>query len=278
MTTPQDLDDIRNHLYTLAERWWIASLSVTAATVMISVAALWFDAPRWVTIAGLLSVFAPVAVAWAREIASTNLLRADKCRRLILYADGLGHEISREELAQVRAWAMGSILENAPFTRPYYSSEKAPGPQRLADIVTESAFFTEHLARKLEIGLWAAFGIALAAAFTILYMIDLQTDITGQLWGMIAKSIATFIAFLISGDFLLLARKFSKLREEAHNAYQRCAHFRNKQDLSVDEVRVVVEDYGIALLQAPPIPSWLYLAYRDPLNHIYRKSHSSGPS
>ena len=270
MTIPQDLEDIRHHLYTRAEQYWITSLCVSTLTLVFSIAVLWFDASGWIIFAGVLSLATPVVVAWARDQASTSLLRADKCRRLILYADGLGHEISHEDLAQVRAWVMGLTLTEAPFTRPYYQSEKAPGSRRLADIVAESAFFTEHLARKLEFMLWVAFGAALVAACAILYLFDLQSDAPAQLLGTVAKSIATVIAFLISGDLLLLAKKFGELREEAHHVFQRCAHLRKEQSLSADEVRVVVDDYGIALLQAPPIPSWLYLAYRDPLNNIWR--------
>lgn len=47
------------------------------------------------------------------------------------------------------------------------------------------------------------------------------------------------------------------------------------EEPSHDEVREVVEDYGVALLQCPPIPAWLYSWFRDPLNDIYRDSHQT---
>lgn len=225
----------------------------------------------WVTSVGVAAGLLPVAVTWLRELATGFQVRADKCRRLILYSDGLGIDVSAASVAEVKAWAAGKALAEAPFVRPFYSSIKAPGPQRLADIVTESAFFTEHLAAKIQFWLWAIFGLTLVASIFALNLADLAIG-TSQLL-LVAKSIAVFIAFVISGDVALLAKKYGDLRSDARHAFQRCAQLRDMEKLSHDEVREVVEDYGIALLQCPPIPAWVYKWFRDPLNDIYRDCH-----
>lgn len=271
-----DLSDIRNHLYQTAEDWWIRSLVFSVITLLISVFALWYTTAVWVGVAGVISIIAPVAITWMREIASTCMLKGDKCRRLILYADGLGTEIPADELAQVRAWRLGCELREAPFVRPYYSSDRLPGAQRLADIVAESAFFTHHLASKLSAGLWASFVCALILSCIVLYFADfMESGGPGSLIP-IAKSVAVFVAFLIAGDFLLIAKKFSDLKNDAHQTLTRCVHLRSGAHIDTDEVRSIVEDYGISLLQAPPIPGKLYLHYRDELNEIYRDSHFHG--
>jgi len=68
-------------------------------------------------IAGFLALVAPIGVVWLREWASMLTQQADKCRRLILYADGLGEEISKEDLATVRSWTTAIQLKAEPFIR-----------------------------------------------------------------------------------------------------------------------------------------------------------------
>ena len=268
-----DLADLRNHLYGRAEWLWQGSLVLSGTVLVLTLWGFWSNVPSWLSVTGVAAIIAPVVVAWMREAASELIVRGDKCRRLILYADGFGREIASSELAEVRAWGLGVDTDTAPFVRPYYSSREAPGPRRLADILTESAFFTKQLAAKVRGGLTGAFILAIAAAAAALYLADLvsNTGLPGLL--IAAKSVATFIAFLISGDFLLLMKKYGDLEQEGGRTYERCARLRIQQDLREHEVISVAEDYGVALLQCPPIPVWLYLRYRDALNNVYRRSH-----
>lgn len=276
MTFPVELAHISNHLYRRARCWWTCSVVISVGALSLTLAGLWIATPGWIGLGGLFALAAPGAIAWARELASVSLFRADKCRRLMLYADGLGHKVSAEDLAQVKAWTLHSRVKEAPFVGPYYSSTKAPGAQRLADIVAESAFFTAQLASKAAVVLWVSFGLALATAAISLYSADLTSHVTQRVILLVAKSTAVLVSFLIAGDFLLIAKKYTGLQYEARQAFARCAQLRNDTTVSVDEVRTVAEDYGVALLETPPIPRALYKFYRDELNRIYRTSHAGG--
>ena len=273
MAEHDTLAEVRNHLYLRAEVLWQASLALAIATLVLTVVSVWAHNPFLLGLTGIAAVILPIAIVWIRESASTFLIRGDKCRRLILYADGLGQEIAPSDLAEVRAWSVGGKLGPAPFSPPYFSSKLAPGVQRLADIVTESAFFSVHLARKLQVWLWISFGLLLTCAIFTLYLADLAAGQSSEGLNLVAKSIAVFIGFLISGDFAILAKKYGDLRSETRHIYQRCAQLREDTHPSPEVVRAVIEDYNIALVQCPPIPSWLYARYRDQLNEIYRDSH-----
>ncbi len=275
MFDTNDLPNVRNHLYKRAELWWTYSLAVSTITLGSAFVAVWIDGPVSLSFAGIFALAAPISIAWMREAASLNLLRGDKCRRLILYADALGDEIKPEDRAQIRAWTIKTPLKEAPFVRPYYSSAMAPGPNRLADIVAESAFFTEHLSGKLAAWLWLAFGLSVAAVCIILYVVGMQWTSSDRVALLVAKSAAVLVSFLLAGDFLLIAKKYSDLRIEAQQAFVRCSLVRNESGVGVNEIRTIAEDYNIAVLQAPPIPAWLYLIYRDDLNRIYRVSHTA---
>ena len=148
-----DLADLRNHLYGRAEWLWQGSLVLSGIVLALTLWGFWSNTPSWLSITGLAAIISPVMVAWMREAASELVVRGDKCRRLILYSDGFGHEIASSELAEARAWGLGVNPNAAPFVRPYYSSREAPGARRLADILTESAFFTKQLAARVRAGL-----------------------------------------------------------------------------------------------------------------------------
>lgn len=275
MTLPADLVNIRNHLYRRVQYWWLISLAISVGVLALALLGLWFATRRLIGLGGLFALLAPAAIAWAREAASLNFLRADKCRRVMLYGDGLGHPVSAEDLAQIRAWALGSRIKDAGFVKPYYSSTKPIGPQRLADIVAESAFFTEFLSGKMAGALWVSFVLVLVGAALALYAADFTSERAEHVVLLLAKSAAVLVSFLLAGDVLLLAKKYGDLRREAHHAFLRCAQLREEPGLSVDIVRTVVEDYGMALLQAPPILTFVYSLYRDELNRIYRVSHTT---
>ena len=277
MGTPKDIEDLRNHLYTSGEKLWWLSFWVVLGTQALMLVALWINNASLVAVVSFIALAAPILIAWLREKANTAVLRADRCRRLILYAEGLGRPITGEELSEVRAWGMGSIVEDADFVAPYYTSEKPVGPNRLADITAESSFFTCQLSERVLGTLWLVLLLSLCMVFTILFLSDILTplerqDITGPIINL-AKSMAIVIAFLLSGDFLLLIKKYSDLRSMANDTFRQCVSLRDNESLQEPHMRWIIENYNIGLIQSPPIPDMYYRKYKDELNNIYRESH-----
>jgi len=275
-TAPNDLANIRNYLFLRAERLWEWSLVLAVGMVGATVAGLWINTPWIVSSIGLIALAFPVAVSWMRDTANDAQLKAEKCRRLILIADGLGHDIAPAELAEVRAWGLGVTLDAAPFVKPYYSSALPDGTQRLADIAAEAAFFSAQLAGKVAAGVRLAFIISVVACVVALMLIDLPGTAAKPILILVAKSTAVFLVFLISGDFFLIAKRYGNLQHASRQALDRCARLRADSAALAEEVRSAVEDYAVALMQCPPIPAWLYLRYRDDLNTVYRSSHQVG--
>lgn len=268
----KDLPDIRNHLYDKAEKLWWWSLYITLGAQLSSLIAVLINKALILTITGFLALIAPIGVAWLREWAGTLTQQADKCRRLILYADGLGEEISKEDLATVRSWTTGIQLKAAPFTRPYYASNLPNGSNRLVDIVAESAYFTSYLAGRVAGYLLIILAVSALVVISILYFstaVSNSTNITIT----IAKSAISAVAFLLAGDVFLLCKKYSDLKVKAEETFKVCAALRDKPQLSLYQAMQTVEDYHLVLIQSPPIPFKLYFKYRDPLNSAYQESY-----
>lgn len=210
----KDLPDIRNYLYDEAEKLWWWSLYLTLAAQLSSLVAVLINKAWVLAIGGFLALVAPIGVVWLREWASTLTQQADKCRRLILYADGLGEEIPKEDLATIRAWTTGTQLKAAPFTRPYYASQLPSGSNRLVDIIAESAYFTCHLAGKVAGYLQIIFAISALALIGILYF-SISVPNSANIVIIVAKSAISAIAFFLAGDIFLLWKKYSDLKVQA---------------------------------------------------------------
>jgi lysylphosphatidylglycerol synthetase-like protein (DUF2156 family) len=271
MEQQKNLSDIRNYLYDKAEKLWWMSLCIAIGTLFLSLIAVWAD----LTIIGFMAIASPIVITWLREIAADTTNKADKCRRIILYADGLGQEIPKHELANIYAWGMGGTIEKAPFVSPYYSSILNAGPNRLADIIAESSFFTYQLVDRLNFRFKFIFYLSIIMVVGILYTSDILVNNSNQenLLSIFSKSVAIVIAFLISGDFFLLMKKYSDFRTAAKETFDKCVKMRDTADLKEKDILQTVEDYNIAIIQSPPIPSRFYLKYKDELNKIYRESH-----
>lgn len=279
MAVPKDIDDLRNHFYNRVGILWWATWWIAAGTQGIALITIWITATTGLAFLAIVILAAPIVIAWLREKANEAARRADKCRRVILYADGLGRSITKEELAEIRAWGMGAAPTGATFVPPYYSSTKSMGPNRLADIVAESSFFTSQLAERMLKKMWAIFIVSLGVLAAVLSLSDLFTPAdSASLAGSIdklSKAVASIIVFLISGDFLLLIKKYKDLQSLAYYTFHRAAKLRDQDSLPESQILALVEDYNIGVSQAPPIPARLYERYKDELNKVYRESHKA---
>jgi hypothetical protein len=273
-----DIVDIRNYLYSRSAILWWAAFGIALATQLIALFGVWFDQTAILTIAGSAALIAPVLITWLREEANASFLRADRCRRMLLYADGMGRMPAEHDLAEVRSWTIGRHLAKASFLAPYYSSTKSPGTNRLVEHVAESAFFTHQLSERMGKFVSRIFVVSLLILAATLWMsgIFLPTEkVSDHGFQRFAKSAALMIAFLISGDLLLLWKKYRDLADQTLQIFRQGGSLRTLGDLREHQIMPIIEDYDIALNQGPPIPQRLYKKYVDELNRIYRETYLS---
>jgi hypothetical protein len=272
MTILKDLPNIRNYLYDQAEKLWWWSLYLTLGAQLSSLIAILINQAWFLAITGLLALVPPIGVVWLRELANKHIQQGDKCRRLILYSDGLGEDIPKDDLAIIRAWTTGTQLQSAPFIHPYYASKLPIGANRLVDIIAESAYFTLHLAGKAAQYLLIIFAISALLLISILY-VSISIPNSGSVVIVVAKSAISAITFFLAGDIFLLWKKYSDLKIQANETFKICAILRDKPQLSISQAMQTVEDYHLSLIQSPPIPLKLYIKYQDHLNHAYQESY-----
>jgi hypothetical protein len=165
-------------------------------------------------LAGVVAVFAPkvtlsypwialplaLVVAWISSQASKFKGMAETAKRQHELLAGFGIAPSGGQLADLRVnLPKGLPEETDKFLRQgiTYSSGKPPGPVRVLENLSESAWFTKHLAEWCCILLRAVFVISLVVAVSLLLIS--ATTLAGTPVGLgAAKCVAATLLFLIS--------------------------------------------------------------------------------
>ena len=266
-----NLSDVRNHLYNRAELYWWISLALSLGIPLATFATIIFKIPEIQVTIGFIAVLSPFGVVWLREIAGDKSIKADRCRRSILYADGLGHDIAPEELLRIKACTLNGNIKAADFEKPYYDSRYDPGPKRLIDIVKQSAFFTSHLAEIVS-GYLTRILIVLGIALIAIVYFGLPKLAGSQNLALIAKSATIIISTLYAGDILWLKLKYSDLHRESESTITQSAAMIQRQELTESEAFRLVEEYHLTINLNPPIPNYVYKKHAQRLNGIYRES------
>lgn len=267
-----DLPDIRNYLYDKAERFWWYSLYFYIGIPILSVMILNLNIIWLQTLFGFIALLSPFGIVWIREIAAQYTIKADKCRRLILYADGLGNDIPHIEQIKLKALVKNANIKSAVFESPYYTSSFSHGPYRLIDIVKESAFFTSELSKEVSEILKILLVILFVVFIFVFYYGITITQHAKEIQN-IAKSAIIIVSFLYCGDFYWLWRKYSTYCNETDKILHKCTDILKNGDLKISDVFQIIEDYHLLINSNPPIPKALYIKNYEKLNRIYRETY-----
>lgn len=279
MEKQKDLHDIRTTLFDKSECFWLLSIFLGIITQVIVLILPFIENDPFVTTTGFLLILFPILSSIVKEWSNSYKNQGDKCRRLILYSDGLGNEITPHDLSNIRCALLGKVrFKEAPYIKPYYSSSFTPGYRRLADITAESAFFTFHLAKKMVFLVSMLIIISIAILAAAVYFIYIAANSSGTLvenqnLAIIAKTVAITMSFIFSCEMFFLWFKYNSLSNVASSVYKDCDKLRNEESPGSMQVTQAIEEYHVTLIQSPPIPKFIYLKYRDQLNDAYRKSH-----
>lgn len=99
----------------------------------------------------------------------------------------------------------------------------------------------------------------------------IQSNVSKSESALAAKVITLMIVFFVSGDFSSHYRKFSNLSKLSDKILSKCDNLHNEKGNSLDyEVIRVMDDYNCALIQSPPIPTFVYKLKLSKLNEAWR--------
>ena len=278
MIMKENIENIKFSLYQKAEQLWWLSLLGWILAVIFALIAIYADDSN-LEIVGVISAVLPFCIIWLRELSAGYSYKADKCRRLILYSDGLGENPSVSELLLIKGYMLGDKLSEAFYDPPYYDSVLPVGPARLLDIAGESAFFTKELSEKTV----KVLNVILLSFLFLLVILGLSSkfwlgfaEISEQGLVNFIQMFSLFILSLVAGDIFLLRAKYIALATESKNIFESIFLLKKSGDIMVHDVMRLASDYDACVQSCPPIPTVIYKKYLQELNNIYKDVVGNG--
>lgn len=220
----------------------------------------------------------PFIIAALAILAELAMIRSDVLksmgqgiRRKLDLQDSFGWEIPSAEFSDMLVRCPHSVKANAQrdnTTEPYFSSTEPPGPERALHNISESAWWTKHLAETMTKLCITALVLGVSGALVVL-IIALQTlhEHTAQV--NTARIVTGFLMLLLSTGLIKLILGYSSLAKKAGcSEANSCRLIKTQHPEELDAFKVMYE-YHVDRAAALIIPTWIWKRRKDELNRIW---------
>ena len=230
----------------------LASFATPWAGIAVTVAALAGSLFRW------------WGNSWRRH--AERLLRAKELR------DGLDWPVASKMFADLRE-TYSSLAERAGARqaeqRDFYDTDDPVRPRRLLEMLRESTWWSERLAR---------FALRLSIALvTVLVLLCLSAGLpliealsgAPPHFAQLVSLYTALISLLFACDLGRLLIGYGRFAADSRDAYGQLNALAAHPDPAESEVLSAVLDYQFARAEAPPIPDWIWRARGETLNQTW---------
>jgi hypothetical protein len=210
------------------------------------------------------SVVLATGTVYFRLMTSAKKGVAEKGRRAVVLADGLGKPIEGKRLSDLRTTFSVSETEAKAWEDPnYYESTAPAGAERLAAMVQESAFWSRYLYLKSARRSWMFFILFALVSFGFLLGI---VTVQPSEWRMkLAQVSCLIVALLLARDHLGRAISFTNASHEAD-----AIDHRLEGNVNLESVLLAFGDYNCITESTPLVESGLYRTEKALLSQIWQ--------
>lgn len=161
-----------------------------------------------------------------------------------------------------------------PVTEPYFASKEPAGPVRALWNVSESAWWTKHLAQSMATYCWGTVILGIIVSFIIL-IVALQATSTHTTQVNVARIVTALLMLFLSLGLIKLAIGYSSLSKNSGSseAAAERALQTTPEELSAFKV---MYDYHLNRAADPLIPTWIWKMRRDELNQTWNEHRNGG--
>lgn len=264
------LETLVNRAYDRAKRWAGALLILQSGLFLAGVLAIFW--PAWTLTYPWLAVPLALVGAWISARASKFKGMAEGAKRQHEYVAGFGVKPSLRELANLRQSLKNQLSPEADNLLKLgitYASEESCGPRRTLENLSESAWFTKHLATHCVHWVATTFIVTLVIAISLLLWS--AAEVTGIAAGAAAaKSLAATFTFLISVGSIRSWVGYAKLERIADKIDGDASTMLATADPSTFEVQRLLTEYQVTRASAPLIPTWIWKVHRNSMNEDWK--------
>lgn len=258
--------------------WWIARGLQFAVLVIGIVVTIWNILPSELT---LLASFASIGSAVAQWVSDHRKGNAQAIHRKFEFLDALGWEVSTRELRNLHVSLPKGVktkLDKSPNSPYNYFASKTPrSPRRLMENLTETTFFSQHLAMRSAV-IFGSITVVIFALALIILVFTLQGSSTQPTGTVAAKVIVSVLAFLFTAGFVRLTYEFYRFAQTANRVEEGACLLLKQSDIELQEAIKLYHEYQLARAGSPLIPTQVWKSMRDELNKRWEQYEQPKPA
>lgn len=193
----------------------------------------------------------------------------ERARRATLLVNGLGIRMSKVELMELGRRASVPAEELLKWNdATYFASEKVPGPERAAEMLLESAFWTEDLFDRSAAVMWRRV-LVVSVFFVVIFLLALgwlgESNVRHEL-----RIICALAPSFVWVEVVLRALSFQEGSSEVHDVLQGVERL-EANGYPQDDLFVLLMNYNSAVESSPMIVSGVYEKNRGRLNRLFEE-------
>jgi uncharacterized membrane protein YkgB len=250
-----------------AKTWWWGTRVLQLVVLIIGIViTVWNILPTELAIiASLLSV-GSVITQWVADHRKGN---AQAIHRKFEFLDALGWEVSSQELRNLHVILPKGVKAkldkspNSPYT--YFASKTPRSPRRLMENLTESSFFSRHLAMR-SAQIFGAITVVVFLLAIVMLLLALQASPTQTTGIVTAKIFVAVLGFLFTAGFIRLTYDFYRFSQISSRAEDNACTLLKQTDIELEEAIKLYHEYQLARASSPLIPTLVWKSMRDELN------------
>lgn len=214
---------------------------------------------------GLAIAAVALLIAWwvLNEFYVSANSAAQAARRGALLLGGLNEPLSPSEIQSLRErFTVTSERARKCEKADYYATKEPPGPSRLAEMIEESALYSEHLQRKsghVMLGILLLF----AVVFLVIALVSIPT-IERDTGMVVARVILALMVFVLSADVLGSWRLHRAAADEIKQIRNRLM-VADRAGYPMPDVLLALADYNSAVEGCPESVPFVYNIYEKEL-------------
>lgn len=254
-----------------AKKWYVAiALEVVAGAIATIVGVARFPDNATFILIIVASVMA-VSAYVSRLRFHVQYDTAETMRRQSILSEALDWPIDKIQLSEWKQRA-GKRLRTAAKTKPrvdgYYDTKKEIGPERLADMMIESAFYTRNLYIKLRTIIWIVF-VAATLSVALLLIIALSSPLPSNAGMLISQAVLLFIPTVLSIDLLGWGIKLGGLISGIREVESDLERLVQNKVADLSQVMRIVSEYNCLVTMGMPIHNWLFNKWHDEIKELW---------
>lgn len=263
-------------LFDLAAVRWYAAVAVEGVAVVVAGAiallSLGGDAGLYASGISMVLLLGGYALRlWAEDAHDV----AETMRRQAAISEGLAWPIDRLQLSDWLRRAGRTVRARAaaePRDDDYYSSPLRPGPERLARMTLESAFYTRHMQLWMRTWTVVATAFVIAVVGFILY-VSLSQTVPVAVDRLVAGVVSIIVPLAVSANLVGWALSLSRTATAIRSIEEGLERTLHSAPTDASVVRLVAE-YDSQLARSRPVHPAFFRWKHDELAELWRHRSS----